>query len=78
MTIISILVVVIVYLLRKIKHLQSLLKEPPHPYEYIDLNIASPESAGTLSPPKDSTYYSPMQSVGTQPSSATPNYANLK
>ena len=63
---------------RKIKHLQSLPKEPPHPYEYIDLNIVSPESAGTLSPPKDSTYYSPMQSVGTQPSSATPNYANLK
>ena len=63
---------------RKIKHLQALPKEPPHPYEYIDLNIVSPESAGTLSPPKDSTYYSPMQSVGTQPSSATPNYANLK
>ena len=63
---------------RKNKQFQSLPKEPPYPYEYIDLNIVSPELAGTLSPPKDSAYYSPMQSVGTQPSSATPNYANLK
>ena len=65
---------------RKIKHLQSLLKQvPTHPYEYIDLNIVSPDSPAIKSVPTDSTYYTTMEPVenlaNTDP---THLYANLK
>ena len=65
---------------RKNKHLQSLPKQvPTHPYEYIDLNILSPDIPAIKSVPTDSTYYTSMGPVenlaNTDP---THLYANLK
>ena len=76
LTIITILLVVIVIMYRKNKHLKSPLKHvPTHPYEYIDLNIVSPDTTD----PKDSAYYTPMESVHNQANTnTTPMYMNLK
>ena len=79
--IIVILIFVIIYLTKKVEHLNSALTvkpAPSHPYEYIDLdemsgNISSPTQQQS---PQD---YVPMSSVQKQDSTQPPTqYANLK
>ena len=79
--IIAVFVVVVIFLTRKNKQLNSALTvkpAPSHPYEYIDLdklsgNISSPTQQQS---PQD---YVPMSSVHKQDSTQPPTqYANLK
>ena len=62
-TIITIFIIVIVYLLRKIKHLQSLPKQVPIQfYDCIGLNVQSSNTNNIESPPKDTAYYTTIGS----------------
>ena len=79
--IIAVLVIIVIFLIRKNKQLNSSLTAkaaPSHPYEYIDLD----EMSGSISSPTQQQSpqdYVPMSSVRKQDSTQPPTqYANLK